>query len=244
MRGAVPRIGATTTALILWTALLVGTATLIGTARLFRSAPLLPPSLLTPLRLLLHATLRLRVRTDFRAGGTIAAALIPTTAAAASAVIAGPVAIAAASTAAVRSTRLPCSHRRSRSSLGHALRSLVTSPAAAIAATPAAAAARLVVEVASPRHVELLAVEHDAFANRRPNLRAARTNSEYASSGMMKDFDLDLVAAHPKLVERDLDRFVDCLSLCFDSGGHAASYLLPRSDSHCCVIERTLFDNQ
>jgi hypothetical protein len=83
-----------------------------------------------------------------------------------------------------------------------------------------AATAGLVVEVGALRHVELVAVEHHALAQRGAHLGAPRADTEQAAAGMVQDLDLDLVAADAELVEGDLDRLVDGVSLGFDVGGH------------------------
>src|SRR6185369_11845685 len=66
----------------------------------------------------------------------------------------------------------------------------------AIATSTPSPPARLVIErVVASGHVELFAVEHHALANCRSNLGPARADSEKSAARMMKDVDLDFVAA-------------------------------------------------
>jgi len=69
-------------------------------------------------------------------------------------------------------------------------------------------------------HVELLTVCHHSRPQRRADFRAPCTDPENAGTGMMNDLDFDTISRHSELVERHLNRFVDCDSLCFDARRH------------------------
>jgi hypothetical protein len=165
----------------------------------------------------------------FRATGTIPALIATPAATASIAILPGAAAVVAtpptATPVTVAATRLSPAACGPGSGFRCYFSAILATAATSIAAATPPAATRLVVQSAAARHVELLAIEHHALANGRANFRASRTDSEHPASRMMEDLDLNLVAADAKLVERDLDRFVDGMSLNFDAGSHAASHL-------------------
>jgi hypothetical protein len=103
----------------------------------------------------------------------------------------------------------------SRACLPIALRASLASATATLrsATTPSTAAL-------AGAHVKLGAVLERVFTQRRADLGATRADSEKPATGMVKNLDLDTVAADPELVQRDLDGLVDSDSLCFDRIRH------------------------
>jgi hypothetical protein len=103
----------------------------------------------------------------------------------------------------------------SRALLLVALATALAASATTLRPPPPAATAPL-----AGRHVELGTVLEGIFAQRGADLGASCADTQKPATGMMKNFDLDTVAADSKLVQRDLDGLVDSDSLCFDHGRH------------------------
>ena len=70
-------------------------------------------------------------------------------------------------------------------------------------------------------HIKLGAVFQGILTNGGLHLRTACAYSEKALSGVVKNLYFNTVAAYAKLIQRELNRFIDSDSLCFDQIGHS-----------------------